>query len=193
MPQTNEFLKTASIKPQARSIDHRVDFISAAQWCFGTNIASTRTSRQTAFHLHRASCCLQLKPGQSKKSGAIRYEGRFVQKQKQIKKIERGCWGWQRVLYQDLLTLHGWSGCLIASQSVRASSHDTHHHWSESPYKTLRSMWALVLIRNTADWNCPSASWSSWRCGSLPSRNNSENLRLETSSKKKRAGLGSLC
>lgn len=31
MPQTNEFLKTASIKPQARSIDHRVDFISAAE------------------------------------------------------------------------------------------------------------------------------------------------------------------
>lgn len=31
MPQTNEFLKTASIKPQARSIDHRVDFISATE------------------------------------------------------------------------------------------------------------------------------------------------------------------
>ena len=31
MPQPNEFLKTASIKPQARSIDHRVDFISVAE------------------------------------------------------------------------------------------------------------------------------------------------------------------
>lgn len=30
MPQPNEFLKAASIKLQARSIDHRVDFISAA-------------------------------------------------------------------------------------------------------------------------------------------------------------------
>lgn len=32
MPQTNEFLKTASIKPQARSIDRTVDFISAASF-----------------------------------------------------------------------------------------------------------------------------------------------------------------
>lgn len=60
MPQTNEFLKTASIKPQARSIDHRVDFISAAERCFGTNIASTWMSCQAAFHLYQASCCLQL-------------------------------------------------------------------------------------------------------------------------------------
>ena len=37
MPQTNEFLKTASIKPQARSIGHRVDFISAARRGFGTH------------------------------------------------------------------------------------------------------------------------------------------------------------
>lgn len=37
MPQTNEFLKTASIKLQARSIGHRVDFISGAQRGVGAN------------------------------------------------------------------------------------------------------------------------------------------------------------
>lgn len=55
MPQTNEFLKTASIKPQARSIDHRVDFISAVKQGFVTYIASTQTSCQAAFHSYWAS------------------------------------------------------------------------------------------------------------------------------------------
>lgn len=47
MPQTNEFLKTASIKLQARSIDHRVDFVSTAEkgfWykhCFHCQATST--------------------------------------------------------------------------------------------------------------------------------------------------------
>lgn len=63
MPQTNEFLKTASIKPQARSIDHRVDFISAAKRGFGTHIASTQASCQVAFHFYRAPRWLRLKTG----------------------------------------------------------------------------------------------------------------------------------
>lgn len=66
MPQTNEFLKTASIKPQARSIDHRVDFISAAERGFGTHIASTRVSCQAAFYFNRASRWLRLQPTNSR-------------------------------------------------------------------------------------------------------------------------------
>lgn len=54
---------------------------------------------------------------------------------------------------QHWVTPHGWLGCLMTAQSE-------HHHRAHGPsliwiIQHLRTLWASILIRHTADWNCP--------------------------------------